>query len=761
MIHAWFFNSMEPCNIDFMPLKQVFNLPSIRAEEKGVLVLALVSILLLSGLSYIWLHERGKNQDDPETNMVAVINIEGPILSSADSGRITGMINQAIHNESIKAVVVGIDSPGGSANQIEKIYLDLLILKEEKPLVAYTTTALSGGYYISVASDYILTNPTSMIGSIGVIGTGPSTLIPSDQVLESGPYKATGYSKLLFPFNLSHALNKFVLAVETGRGERLGMTSTEIKKAMIYLGSEALEKGMVDEIGSLQKALDTAATEANLESYHVVELFPGNYSISSTTSHWNGYGSSKLSIETLNRINTPPAVYHLYLPVRSSAPFMMEDVNQTEPHNQTTFDGGGQLLVDVSHGNKVSTWVLDTLLGELTLRNVTSGFMDEWDEERISRATCLIVASPDRPYSAEEVKKVEAFVDNGGQLIFFYDPAAEFVEVPALHGPINSIASNFGVYYSKGYLYNQEENYGMYRNIYIRDVDENNLTSNLSNIVMFTSAPIKTIHGVARTSPDTYSSTAEMSGTYTTIARNTNGTVIAFGDLSFLMEPYCYVEDNYQLIINIADEISAEQREITDDVTEEDDVLEDPDLPVGTEKTFRETVNGEQDTLKWRKESETQVSAERPNSTTIYQYDEDGSLLGWENERMRLEYHEPIPKPPYPLEKGNNWEYEGTYDLVIEGEPYQGNLESRESVSSFMEVEALDGITYPCAEIEFSIEDTLNREGREISIIVNGLSWVSSEVGLVKEESNIKTYLDGILVSEENREKLLENSLTP
>lgn len=744
-----------------MQSKQGVSLSGIRAEEKGVIVLALVSILLLSGLSFIWLHERSKMLDDPERNMVAVINIEGPVLSSADSGKITGMINQAMYNESVKAVVIGIDSPGGSANQIEKIYLDLLMLKEKKPLVAYTTTALSGGYYISVASDYILTNPTSMIGSIGVIGTGPSTLIPSDQVLESGPYKATGYSKILFPFNLSHALDKFVLAVESGRGDRLGMTSTEIKKALIYLGSEALEKGMVDEIGSLQKAIDRAATEANLESYGVVELFPGNYSASGTSSRWSGYGSSKLNIEALNRINTPPAVYHLYLPVSSSNPFMMEYDNRTQPGNQTTFDGGGQLLVDVSHGNMVSPWVLDTLLGELTLRNITAGFMDEWDQERISGASCLIIASPNIPYTADEVSDVDGFVENGGQLLLFYDPAAEFVEVPALHGPINSIASKFGVYYSKGYLYNQEENYGMYRNIYISDMDENSLTSNLSKIVLFTSAPIKTIHGIARTSPDTYSSTAEMSGTYTTIASNINETVMAFGDLSFLMEPYCYVEDNYQLIINIADEISANQKKISNDETEEDDVLEDPDLPVGTEKTFRETVNGEEDNLKWKKESEKMVSAERPNSTTLYHYDENGSLLGWENERMRLEYHDPIPKPPYPLETGDSWEYEGSYELIIEEDPYQGNLESKESVPSFMEVEALDGTVYLCAEIEYSIEDTLNREGREINIIVNGRSWISSKVGLVKDESNIKTYLEGILVSEENREKLLKNILTP
>jgi len=428
-----FLTPWYPVIIDFMKSEQGFNLPSIRAEEKGVLVLALVSILLLSGLTYIWFHERTKSLNDPENNIVAVINIEGPILSSSGSGMITGMINQAMHNESVKAVVIGIDSPGGSANQIEKIYLDLLMLKEKKPMVAFTTTALSGGYYISVASDYILTNPTSMIGSIGVIGTGPSTLIPSDQVLESGPYKATGYSKLLFPFNLSHALDKFVLAVETGRGERLGMTSTEIKKAMIYLGAEALEKGMVDEIGSLQKAIERAATEANLESYQVVDLFSGNYSTPGTSSQWNDYGSGKLSVKALNRINSPPAVYHLYLPVSSTRPFMMEDGNLTEPCNQTTFDGGGQLLVDASHGNKVSTWVLDTLLGELTLRNVTAGFMDEWDEDRISGASCILIAAPDRPYSSEEVKKVEDFVDNGGQLLFFYDPAAEFVEVPALH----------------------------------------------------------------------------------------------------------------------------------------------------------------------------------------------------------------------------------------------------------------------------------------------------------------------------------------
>jgi protease-4 len=173
-------------------------------------VIALITILLVAGLSYQYM--MGTSED--QRNIVGVIIMDQAIISSDTASVATYAINQAITNDSIKAVVLQINSPGGSAHLIEQIYLDILELKQSKPVVVSVAMALSGGYYIAVAADYIFAHPSSMIGNVGVIGTGPPTVIPSESALETGPYKITGFSNLLFPFNLSHVLDSFTSAAE-------------------------------------------------------------------------------------------------------------------------------------------------------------------------------------------------------------------------------------------------------------------------------------------------------------------------------------------------------------------------------------------------------------------------------------------------------------------------------------------------------------------------------------------------------------------
>jgi hypothetical protein len=82
-------------------------------------------------------------------NVIGIIDVSGAILSAQDAGPYTEMIEQAIHNDSVKAVVLRIDCPGGDAEQIEGIYLDLLELKAAKPVIASVVFAASGGYYIN------------------------------------------------------------------------------------------------------------------------------------------------------------------------------------------------------------------------------------------------------------------------------------------------------------------------------------------------------------------------------------------------------------------------------------------------------------------------------------------------------------------------------------------------------------------------------------------------------------------------------------
>ena len=726
---------------------------------RSVAVLALACLLLMSGLGYLYLTEVSKVTKD----VVGVITVTGPIISSSNASAYTGIINQAVLNESVRAVVLSVDSPGGTAQYIEQVYLDLLELKEKKPVVASVVSALSGGYYISVAADYIYVHPTSMVGNIGVIGVGPPTLIPSETVLETGAYKVTGFSKLLFPFNLTHSLDGFVSAVEAGRGGRLKLTSTELRRGKVYMGGEAVGAGLADEIGSLQMAVGKAATEAGLDSYRVVDLnrMIETHGLSVSSYNQTAVMWRDLTVEALNRLHPPPAVYYLYLPPdrftqgipRTGTWAGMAAANITAAMRR------GGVLVDDTHGNRVSVLELDTLVGELAKRDVTVSFVSKWDELRpaLANASCLIVASPTEAYSMEEARSIEDFVDDGKLLLLFFDPASEYLEMSALAAPINSLSTRFGLSFAMGYLYNEDDHYGLYRNIYVRSFADSNITRGLSSLVLFTATHIYSNEGVAWTSEDTYSSTAERPGNYTTIAwAMGNGTVAAFGDVTFLAEPYCYLEDNYRLVLNLADAIAGVEVRTEGEKPQVpvEEVVEAV-LPIGTEEIYVEEVNGEEQTVRWVKVSETVVRIERPNLTSTYHYDEEGSLLRWESDDMEAIYETPLPKEPYPLTKGERWDYESKYTLTIGGEELQGSVVGQEEVAGFEEVKAGNGESYFCAKVTYKVEDEITRNETRIDIVSTGKLWISSNAGVVMEESLTWTLVNDTLVKEETRKLLL------
>lgn len=721
-------------------------------------VVTLITILLVAGLSYqYW---TGTSED--QRNIVGVIIMDQAIISSDTASVATYAINQAITNDTIKAVVLQINSPGGSANLVEQIYLDILELKQRKPVVVSVAMALSGGYYIAVAADYIFAHPSSMVGNIGVIGTGPPTVIPSESTLETGPYKITGFSNLLFPFNLSHVLDSFTKAVENGRGSRLKLSSIELKRGMVYLGSEALEAGLVDEMGSLQKAVNYAADEAGLVDYDLVDIGrPVERAIFRTYGNRTGVAWMDITIETLNRINPPPAVYYLYLPTRGDTQSLEQP--EADSANQIfNTDVGGRrvVVVDQSHGNKISTWDLDILMSELIKRNIVLGFASTWDdvESALESASALIIAAPTEHYTSKEGEEIEEFVDDGRLLLLFFDPAAQYLDAPAYHGPINSVAKLFGLSFAKGYLYNEEEHYGLYRNIYVRDFVDTNLTRDLDSVVLFTSTHIRSLGGsVAYTTEETYSLAAERSGSFGPIAlmKKGNGTVAAFGDLTFMLEPYCYVEDNYDLILNIVSVIDdVEVLPIEEDEEIENEVTK-PDLPVGTEKLFSERINGEEQEVRWVKVSENDTLIERPDSTERYHFDINGSLVRSESNGWETVYYQPLPSIPYPLIEGKAWAYRRGYNLTTESEFIQGMLTVNGNVVGFEEVKAVDGETYLCAKVKMTERDVYGTEGSNVTGVVNGYSWFSSEVELVKDESEIRWYLNGDLVREQQSKMIL------
>jgi hypothetical protein len=345
--------------------------------------------------------------------------------------------------------------------------------------------------------------------------------------------------------------------VEEGRGSRLNLTSDQLSKGLIYIGTESVKVGLADEVGSLQKASKKAG-ENIPNGIGIIDLNQALYlptsinNVLSTKIDWR-----TLSIDVLNALHPPPSVWYLYMNpegYRQNQTSTDSNIIVSSPLISNIFDGENEVVVDLSHDNTITSWEMNILRVELMKSNTRLRFIFDRDEleSSLQSTSTLIVASPTLSYTEDEIEEIKNLVSRGGLLLLFYDPAFEYSGYNMFE-PINSLSTSFGIAYGSGYLYNQQEHYGIYRNIYVRNFYPNNLTKNLDAIVLFTSCHIySTNKAVAWTSNNTYSSVAERAGEYTVIAMvEDEGTIIAFGDLTFLREPNCYVESNYELILNI------------------------------------------------------------------------------------------------------------------------------------------------------------------------------------------------------------------
>ena len=225
----------------------------------------IVLALILGGLIAIPL--------TPKPN-IAIIEVSGLILDQAYVDDILDMLRYARDKDSIKGVVLRIDSPGGYVNAIEQIYLDLLRLRQQKPVVASIgMVGASGGYYIAVASNFIYAQPTSQLGSIGVWSSLPRPEELEEDIITSGPLKATGGSRRKYTGVLEMIRQEFVEAVVSQRGDRIKLSEEELSRAEIYVGVESIRHGLIDEIGTSTAAIEKAAELAGIRNYGVVELY--------------------------------------------------------------------------------------------------------------------------------------------------------------------------------------------------------------------------------------------------------------------------------------------------------------------------------------------------------------------------------------------------------------------------------------------------------------------------------------------------------
>jgi ClpP class serine protease len=527
-------------------------------RNKAALALVLFSLIMIVSMVGIYFWEPGSGGAIGKKGIIGVIQIQGAIEDPNYANTLSAAVHEASIDNNVKAVILEINSPGGSAYLVEQIYMDLLELKSNKPVICSASQALSGGYYLAVSAQEIFALPSAMIGNVGVIGVGPGFIVPSENTYETGPQKLTGFSPALFPFNLSKALDSFASAVQNGRGSRLNIAMSDLKRGSVFMGSEALKFGLVDDLGSDQRAIDYAAKTAGLESYTMEDLVA---KVSNSTASVN---LRYPNMNDINEMNPPPSMHYLYMPneiyMQSGGENPVITIDQ-QGNNETKGPTKlGQVVVDVSHGNRVSPWVLDSLTAELAKRGIYVGYSSNWTEVKsaLDYAQCLIIIAPTQYYSYEEYQTIKNFTDSGKLLIFFSDASSEFLSTSTLQGPINSLSDHWGLHFGKGYLYTMDNYYGFYRDVPIIQFENNFLTKDLNKVVFFTSTYISpTDCDAAYAIWGTEDSVTEKVDLYPMISvlQKGNNTVVAFGDITWMMEPWIETADNYQLAMNLVNKI--------------------------------------------------------------------------------------------------------------------------------------------------------------------------------------------------------------
>ena len=230
-----------------------------------------------------------KKQKD---NKVAVIYAEGTIVDGSADGGIGGddlsaLLRKARKDDDIKAVVLRVNSPGGSAPASDVIWREASLLAEKKTLVvSMGSLAASGGYYISAPADHVYAQANTLTGSIGVFMMLPNTQglmndklgITHDTVktgaLADFPSMVRPVSKpqrVVLQAAVDSTYYDFLDIVAEGRDMPRAAVE-EVAQGRIWMGTQALQNGLVDELGGLDDAVDKAVELASLgESYGVVE----------------------------------------------------------------------------------------------------------------------------------------------------------------------------------------------------------------------------------------------------------------------------------------------------------------------------------------------------------------------------------------------------------------------------------------------------------------------------------------------------------
>ncbi|MDQ3292251.1 MAG: signal peptide peptidase SppA [Bacteroidota bacterium] len=232
-------------------------------------------------------------------NRIAVIYAAGDIVNGEGSDESIGgtkfanEIRKARKDKAVKAIVLRVNSPGGSAMASDVIWREVMLARKEKPVIASMSDyAASGGYYIAMACDTIVAHPNTITGSIGVFGVIPNFQgflnekmgITLDRVktgkfsdLPTVTRKMTDFEKRIIQREVEKIYTDFTTKAAKGRD----MPLTELQKiasGRVWSGIEAKERGLVDVLGGLEEAVKIAATRAKLGTSYRIKKMPAQRS---------------------------------------------------------------------------------------------------------------------------------------------------------------------------------------------------------------------------------------------------------------------------------------------------------------------------------------------------------------------------------------------------------------------------------------------------------------------------------------------------
>lgn len=261
-------------------------------DEFNTLLKTKMGIAQDKKLKLVSISDMAKNSDIIDDNqksrntialVYAVGEIDGTSTPKVDTRKLSEEIFKIKADSSIKAVVLRVNSPGGSAFGSEQVWYALSELKKVKPfVVSMGDYAASGGYYISCDANWIFAEPTTLTGSIGIFGMLPNTKGLTDKlglnfdVVQTNPIAnfpsmtspVSAEERMLMQCNVERGYELFTRRCAEGR--KMPVESIlKVAEGRVWSGVKAKELGLVDELGGMDMALAKAASLANLKDYKV------------------------------------------------------------------------------------------------------------------------------------------------------------------------------------------------------------------------------------------------------------------------------------------------------------------------------------------------------------------------------------------------------------------------------------------------------------------------------------------------------------